>query len=350
MKDTVSIIVPVYNAGDRLNRCLNCICNQTYKNLEILLIDDGSADGSSQVCDLFAERDSRIKVIHQSNHGVSYARNQGLIHMTSKYLMFVDADDYLAEGACEKLVEAIKRYNCDIVTANKVFHKGASILQSILYKKDVIVRDNRSEKDLFILDLMTSYFDPEMNKLFYLSCGVTAKLFKADVIRKNNIRFQEDCRFGEDVLFNLESFQNAEVIGYINYDAYHFCVNAESSTHRFREDWNKSHEIYMDCIDDFIVRYKKDKRFKEAAEMMKVSRISSLAVSFYFHKDNPKSFFAAYKEFELFTKQDKYKSAVRNVKDALLTSNQKKVVLLLRCHMRFLFAVICWIRNRLRKV
>ena len=106
----------------------------------------------------------------------------------------------------------------------------------------------------------------------------------------------------------------------------------------------------MDGIDSFNAKYKKDNRFLQAAEMMKVSRVSSLAVSYYFHKDNPNSFLKSYAEFQNFVKSPKYAKAIKNVDNRLLTDNQKKIVFFLRHHMTLIFAGICYIRNRVRKV
>lgn len=349
MRNTISIIVPVYNGEKSIKSCINSIIGQTYKNLEIVLIDDGSKDNTAEICDEYATNDSRIKVIHQKNEGVSVARNNGLKNVSGDYIMFVDADDYLDENACQNTLAIILSTKSDIVIANKVFHIGERMQKNVLYSEKQITREGE-DKELFILDLMTTYYDPLMNKVPYLSCGVTAKLFSRSIIENNSILFQEDCRFGEDVLFNLYAYQTAKKISYIDYDAYHFCINKDSSTHKFRNDWNISHEVFMNCIDEYNVKFGKDERFLDCAKMMKVSRISSLAVSFYFHKDNPKGFFTSYKEFKSFVSSKKYSQAVKDVKGYLLTDNQKKITKMIRNNMLFSFSIICYVRNCIRKV
>ena len=116
MSDLVSIIVPVYNTGTYLAPCLQSLCDQTCKNLEIILVDDGSTDGSGAVCDEFARRDDRIKVIHQKNAGVSAARNAGLDAASGAYLTFVDADDGLVPEAVETALRYLRENNADVVT------------------------------------------------------------------------------------------------------------------------------------------------------------------------------------------------------------------------------------------
>ena len=110
----ISIIVPVYNVKDYLSKCLQSICGQTYKNLEIILIDDGSSDGSGELCDLFAQRDGRIKVIHQANAGQSAARNRGLAVAQGEFLGFVDSDDWIEPDMYEFLYHLLKENGADI--------------------------------------------------------------------------------------------------------------------------------------------------------------------------------------------------------------------------------------------
>ena len=104
----ISVVIPVYNIEEYLERCVNSICAQTYRNLEILLVDDGSTDGSGALCDALAEKDKRIKVFHKANGGSSSARNVGIAQARGKYIGFVDSDDYISENMYELLYEAIK--------------------------------------------------------------------------------------------------------------------------------------------------------------------------------------------------------------------------------------------------
>ena len=112
---SISIIIPVYNPGEHLVKCLESIINQTYENLEIILVDDGSSDGSGELCDEYAKKDSRIICIHQENAGVSNARNKGLEIATGDYFHFPDSDDYLELDTYEYLLNLIDEHQCDAV-------------------------------------------------------------------------------------------------------------------------------------------------------------------------------------------------------------------------------------------
>lgn len=114
----VSIVVPVYNVEKYLNRCISSIVNQTYENIEIILVDDGSKDNSGEICDEWAEKDTRIKVIHKSNGGLSSARNAGASVAQGEYISFIDSDDYIRPIMIKDLVLCCEKYNADIGIAN----------------------------------------------------------------------------------------------------------------------------------------------------------------------------------------------------------------------------------------
>lgn len=138
----ISIIVPVYNVKNYLEKCLQSICGQTYKNLEIILIDDGSSDGSGELCDLFAQRDGRIKVIHQTNAGQSAARNRGLAVAQGEFLGFVDSDDWIEPDMYEFLYHLLKANGADISICSHYRDKGGkSVAKYASGEQFVFTRD-----------------------------------------------------------------------------------------------------------------------------------------------------------------------------------------------------------------
>src|SRR5699024_8688641 len=123
----ISVIVPVYNAEKYLHRCIKSILDQTYKNLEIILVDDGSIDTSGKICDYYDHKDERIKVIHKENGGQSSARNTGLTIASGDYVSFVDSDDWIVEDIYEYCINLIKTTNCDVVDFKCMFTNGEVI-------------------------------------------------------------------------------------------------------------------------------------------------------------------------------------------------------------------------------
>ena len=161
----VSIIVPVYNVEKYLRKCLDSLINQTYKNLEIIVINDGSTDNSADICDEFAVKDSRVLVIHQKNSGVSVARNVGLDKMTGSYVTFVDSDDYLEKNAVERFLQIMCNNSADIVFCeSKTFFKNKIIYNPKIYAESY---DTETIKEKILMDkivnqVATRFFKQEI--------------------------------------------------------------------------------------------------------------------------------------------------------------------------------------------
>lgn len=199
MQPLVSIIVPVYNIEDYLHYCIDSILSQSYTNFELLLIDDGSKDKSGAICDEYAERDKRVKVIHKENGGVSAARNTGLDKGTGDYICFVDSDDYVHSEMLQTLVEVALDESCDFVTA----------LEENVYKIDF----GQTQEKLPEAEIQGITQDELMNGMFrsqgeekLLYYHIHSKLYSRKSI--GNIRFDKNISLSEDLLFNFQVFCN----------------------------------------------------------------------------------------------------------------------------------------------
>lgn len=164
MKKRISVIVPIYNVGEYLNRCIESIVYQTYTKLEIILVDDGSSDGCPQMCDEWAEKDTRIKVIHKTNGGLSDARNSGMKIATGKYISFIDSDDYIALDFFETLLSVMKKENSDIVECSVVkFYEDGRFEK---YSDDLAVTTFETESALSGLIAENPFHQHVWNKLY----------------------------------------------------------------------------------------------------------------------------------------------------------------------------------------
>lgn len=200
-KNCISIIVPVYMVEQYLNRCVNSIINQTYGNLEILLVDDGSLDDCPSMCDIWAKKDERIKVIHKKNGGLSDARNKGIDEATGEYLLFVDSDDYLEEDACEKLLCTMKKTDADFVVGvireirdNNIFYqKNDNIL---FYRRDIENKLIIRGVGKIFRDLLTDKLSKPIN--VYVFINIVQNILGKEAVRIVNIlleqEFLEICR------------------------------------------------------------------------------------------------------------------------------------------------------------
>mgnify|MGYP002711434528 CR=1 FL=1 len=198
--DLVSIIVPVYNIEKWIERCVQSLINQTYQNLEIILVDDGSTDESGKICDELAKKDDRIKVYHKPNGGVSSARNYGLEKATGKYISFCDSDDEIKITMIETLVSEMKSHNVDLVQCGYVLKNKE---QEINYISTSRTYDINNEEDLF--QMLSS-------PVLHIS-SVFTKLFKKEKL--NQIRFKEDVDWGEDQIFVFEYLKIVKKFFYI---------------------------------------------------------------------------------------------------------------------------------------
>lgn len=204
-KDKVSIIVPVYNVEKYIEKCLKSLTSQSYKNIEIILIDDGSKDNSGKICDTYKRKDSRIKVIHKENAGVSEARNSGIQKATGKYLCFVDADDFVMNDYVNYMYQLIVKNSSDIAVCTKMFsnfneEQSSDEMIEILDGENAIIR---------ILN-------------YRMPIGVYSRIFKKDLIKDNGIKFLKDIYMGEGFNFNVACFQKAKKVTISNYKVYYY--------------------------------------------------------------------------------------------------------------------------------
>lgn len=191
----ISVIVPFYNSLLTIDRCIESILNQSFDNFELILVDDGSNDGSKQVAESFSRIDKRIRILQQQNQGVSVARNTGIEHSLGKYIAFCDADDYYGKDRLYNLYEKIE--NNDIVFTNYLnVNENGNIIKETSYL-------NRS----FYLESKKEHLDFIINVIFQKKCSWTVScLVKRNIIVDNDIRFNTKCgNFGEDLGFVLES-------------------------------------------------------------------------------------------------------------------------------------------------
>lgn len=217
MDKLLSIIVPVYKVEKYLKRCLDSILAQTYKNIEIILIDDESPDNSGAICDEYALKDNRIRVFHIENNGVSSARNFGLKKANGEYIGFADSDDYIAPEMYEVLVNNLEENNADISIC------GFS-------QEDVNGKFYRYWKEDITINLST---DEQIECLLenrYYRCSIWDRIFKKEVL--NNVSFPKDIKIYEDMLFDYEAIKNSEKAVYTSTPYYYYCENDSNSAAR----------------------------------------------------------------------------------------------------------------------
>lgn len=237
----ISIIVPIYNVEKYLSKCIKSIINQTYKDLEIILVDDGSTDNSGKICDEFAIKDNRIKVIHKKNAGVSSARNQGLDKANGDYIAFVDSDDYIEKDMYEKMVNVMNKYDVDIVSCN-YNHVNEKIEPFFILDKDEYI-NNKTE----LIEKVFQYKNYDMI-LFN-------KLYKKYIWK--DIRFPLGINLAEDLMMLYPTINLANRFYCIKEALYNKIERREGLTNSIRiEDYVNNIVAY----EDFLINVKKNEK------------------------------------------------------------------------------------------
>lgn len=232
----ISIIVPVYNVEKYLNKCVDSILNQTFRDFELILVDDGSPDNSGAICDQYAEQDSRVKVIHNENRGISEARNSGINIAKGKYYGFVDSDDYIAEDMFEILYKNIRKYNADISSVELI-----SVQNGVLKtknKKNVEKVYNQKETMQAVIE-GTDFYAYVWNKLYLSS------LFK-------DIRFPKGKTF-EDAIIMFKLLKKVNKVVICNMGKYYYVRHHDSimgsdysdATYDVVEAWKENNKIIL---------------------------------------------------------------------------------------------------------
>ena len=215
----VSLIIPVYNAEKYLRRCLNSAMEQTFQDMEIIVVNDGSQDTSLEICREYEKMDHRFRVINKENTGVSDSRNQAIETARGEYLQFMDSDDWLTPDATESFVHAARKFDCDLVVSDFYRVDGAVFTE----------KQHIRERGLLTRAQYAEYMMREPADFYY---GVLwNKLYRTALIRDNGVLCREELNWSEDFLFNLEYIRYAHRFCAVDTPVYYYVKNEKSITH-----------------------------------------------------------------------------------------------------------------------
>lgn len=264
MSSFVSIVIPVYNVDKNLfQMCVHSVLDQTYRDFEVILVNDGSTDSSDELCDKFAKADSRVRVIHQKNQGVSAARNNGTAEACGEYIMYVDADDLLAPYALEEGLFAAKNTNADMVMAGIVkISKSEAFWDCIDAATNEYTIYEKTE-----LDILKRHYMISLDKFKaikgngYINRGPYSRMIAADLAKKN--RFLEGMPLGEDVLWNMALLDKCEKICIVNNIWYGYLIHGASAIRKYygnreyivslylKRLWDENQEFFKTHVNDY---------------------------------------------------------------------------------------------------
>lgn len=254
-KIKVSVVIPVFNVEKYLSACVNSVLNQTLKDIEIILVDDESPDNCPLMCDEYAKRDSRVKVIHKKNGGLGFARNSGLEIATGEYVTFLDSDDYVDLTAYQQLYDIAKQNDLDMLRFGLDRFKDEGCLKGHNDDDSLQIIDSGKKIKQLSLRIFSKPLFEEQENLFS-GGSVCVVLFKNEFLRENHLVFgSEKKMLSEDFVFIHQCYLHIKRIGNIPHTYYHYRINPNSITTKV--DVDKMDKVYEFC-DYFTNLYKKD--------------------------------------------------------------------------------------------
>ena len=239
-EELISVIIPIYKENNNyLKECIESVCKQSYKNLEIILVNDGMTEENYNLCSQYKENDTRIKIIGETNEGVSSARNKGIDEAKGKWITFVDSDDYIDLNFCEKMLKIGRKENssCVICGYKRVYNNKEEIIQK---EKSFCFDGNEFLKK--ILNVQEGMgFSP-------------MKLWKAQLIKKNKIYFDKELKSAEDALFCMKMSKFTEKNYFLNEPLYYYRFNTQSAVRKFNYDYANKYLCAMQKAEEYIMQ------------------------------------------------------------------------------------------------
>lgn len=324
MEDLISVIVPVYNVEKHIDKCVQSIVDQTYKNLEIILINDGSTDDSGRICDEYSKKDKRINVIHKKNSGVSSARNIGIQNSTGDWIVFVDSDDWIEPDFCKVMLSTAleEKSDCVICKCNKVHNED---LKKSEYENKKEIYNSR-EFIIKVLNVQSGYG----------FCH--SKLIKKETIKETI--FDTQLKVGEDALFNIQIAPNMKKIVFIGNALYNYRINGESVVRKYDTEYLSKYTKAMQKAKEYIFEeYKNDKIINQNINNYIMYHVLLILVNYCCNPDNNLNMILQTKLLKKICNIDEFKEALRK-SDYNELSLTRKITLFTLKHKLYIISII----------
>lgn len=227
----VSVIIPVYNVEKYLRQCVDSVLTQTYKNIEVILVDDGSLDNCPEICEDYAKQNENVKVIHKENAGLGMARNTGLEYVSGNYVTFLDSDDFWDEDFVQKLISALEENDAD--TVKTIFRR--------VNENSEFISEEKIQSEVYSDNVKTSFLPrligSDVEKRDSLPMSACCTLYSVDLLKENKILFHSERELiSEDIIFNLDYFSIPQKVVLSDYIGYNYRTNQKSLTTTYKEE------------------------------------------------------------------------------------------------------------------
>lgn len=317
----VSIIVPIYKVEKYLSQCIQSFCDQTLRDIEIILVEDGSPDNCGSICDHFAAQDPRIRVVHKKNEGVGAARNDGIKLATGEYVIFVDADDYIPEDAYEKMYHCAKENDADIVLADIYTVKNDVVRYIKFYEKDFVTTD-RKFLDEIVKSAFYNYYCPmpPATGPAYGYGGPTNKLVRRSLIIEKDIWFDTSVKgIFDDVIYSAYIMACAQKVAYITEPVYYYRLLDNSITRTYKANMLEINAAIFASIEKFTAQYGADGRYDNGYYAVVIRRLNESLSKFFFNKDNHNSKAENMKLLQQTIRSEPYVIAAKRINRSILS-------------------------------
>ncbi|MCD7921114.1 MAG: glycosyltransferase [Clostridiales bacterium] len=335
----ISFVIPIYNNETYVAQCIESLCRQKEREIEILLVDDGSTDQSGEICRAYAEKDCRIRVFHQSNQGANTARNKGLAEAKGEWICFVDGDDYVEGNLCSVLLPYLRpEYDMIIYSYYRIFGKVQKRVRSARKEIELGKRDFE-DMQIAAMNCLGPY---RFNASCLDAVSVWNKIYRKEFLEQHHLCFIPELRKLQDLTFNLKVYDFAEHGLYLNAALYNYRINASSVSNRYQPDIvEKFQQIHRFLIP--FVEEKQDSRLQEVLWERIATHMRTCTVLYFCNRKNRKPYAERKQDFFIFLEQEPFATARQKVH---VTHFTFKEMLLSRAVNRKCFFV-CELLNRL---
>lgn len=344
---TISIVIPAYNVAGYLEKCLDSLIEQSYKELEIIVVNDGSTDNTPYICDQYALRDSRIKIIHKDNEGVSEARNTGIEAATGEYIFFFDGDDFVEPDTCEELLMMITDKNVDaLIYGYHCYENGEvtstryPIFEEGFYEGHAILKEVVPRFIGVSYDGVNRWLKREENALYVENPALWRIMLRTEIIKNNQLRFNRNLKVGEDTIFISEYLSHAQNC-YVYHKCFYYLVTRETST-IYKYERNPIAKL-EGKINLLVARLELTERIKRRTSINIDSHwrgtvlMSSVEMAFLLARKHPSyTFMQRYKLFSKYFKQLEVRRTLQNYKIDMVPNIKIIPFLMMKWNMFFI--------------
>lgn len=346
-ENLVSIVIPVYNAELYVEQCISSILEQTFDNIEIIIVDDGSTDSSLEICRRIAYNRKNILVHHQENQGVSVARNEGMRLAKGEWICFIDPDDWIEREYVEQLLYTAIKENADICICDTYIDCPDKIIKKDHFNHSMIFekRDEIDDLQLQLIAKIISANQPNSGELVGAPWG---KIYRRSFLDENGLTYVVGLKRSQDCIFNLYAFQVANRIVYIKGCLYHYRHNDVSVCNKFLPDIVSIVKHYLDELNKFIIRNNKDERFIRAYNVKIVTSLYKCFFLSVFNERNGKGTAEQVATARELVKQQPFCNAIKEVKLADMSFSEKIFTICIKCRFFFIIKILMLLREKMK--